>query len=123
MYHNIPMVVVGLVGIVGAFLTSYTRARAESLGIDAKVGMIQRPERVTLLSAPQAFFGFALHGYVLMAIVVLLALTSWITVVQRVALVYRSTLPAPAPAPPPKKYEATDATDAPTMLTGDRLAR
>jgi CDP-diacylglycerol--glycerol-3-phosphate 3-phosphatidyltransferase len=88
-----PMVVVAILGVIGAFLTSYTRARAESLGIDAKVGLMQRPERVTLLSAPQAFFGLALGGHVLMFIVTLLAVTSWITAVQRMAFVYRVTLP------------------------------
>ena len=41
-------------GLIGAFMTSYIRARAEALGLDAKVGMVQRPERVVLLSAPQA---------------------------------------------------------------------
>src|SRR5690349_18436961 len=81
------MVVVTLLGIVGTFLTSYTRARAESLGIDAKVGMMQRPERVTLLSAPQAFFGLALDGWVLMLIVALLSVTAWITAVQRILYV------------------------------------
>ncbi|HZF68699.1 MAG TPA: CDP-alcohol phosphatidyltransferase family protein [Gemmatirosa sp.] len=88
-----PMVVVTLLGIVGAFLTSYTRARAESLGIDAKVGLMQRPERVVLLAAPQALFGLALEGYVLMLIVTLLMVTSWITAVQRMVYVYRVTLP------------------------------
>ncbi len=88
-----PMVAVSVLGIIGAFLTSYTRARAESLGIDAKVGMMQRPERVVLLSAPQAFFGLTLDGYVLMLIVTLLTVTSWITAVQRMAFVYRVTLP------------------------------
>src|SRR3954453_9070176 len=42
-HHNIYMMVVCLVGILAAFLVSYTRARAESLGIDAKVGVMQRP--------------------------------------------------------------------------------
>jgi CDP-diacylglycerol--glycerol-3-phosphate 3-phosphatidyltransferase len=88
-----PMVVVSILGIIGAFLTSYTRARAESLGIDAKVGLMQRPERVTLLSAPQAFFGLALGGHVLMFIVTLLTVTSWVTAVQRMTFVYRVTLP------------------------------
>ncbi len=88
-----PMVVVSILGVIGAFLTSYTRARAESLGIDAKVGMMQRPERVTLLSAPQAFFGLALGGHVLMFIVTLLTVTAWITAVQRMLFVYRVTLP------------------------------
>ena len=88
-----PMVVVAILGVIGAFLTSYTRARAESLGIDAKVGLMQRPERVVLLSAPQAFFGLALGGTVLMGIVTLLTVTSWITAVQRMVYVYRVTLP------------------------------
>ena len=47
---------------IGAYLTSYIRARAEALGIDAKVGMVQRPERIVLLSVPQAFFGLAFNG-------------------------------------------------------------
>src|SRR5438067_8047057 len=64
-HHNVPMVVVCLAGIIGSFMTSYTRARAESLGLDAKVGMLQRPERVVLLCAPQALFGLTLNGWVL----------------------------------------------------------
>ena len=90
-HHSTTMVIVCIAGILGAFVTSYTRARAESLGIDAKVGFLQRPERVTLLAAPQGIFGLALNGWVLIAIVWLLAVTSWITAWQRVAYVYRVT--------------------------------
>ena len=86
-----PMVAVAILGIVGTFLTSYTRARAEALGIDAKVGIMQRPERITLLSAPQAFFGLALGGWVLIGIVSLLSLTAWVTAVQRIVFVYHVT--------------------------------
>lgn len=89
--HSLPMVVVCLVAIAGAYLTSYTRARAEALGLDAKVGLIQRPERIVLLAVPQALFGLAFDGLVLKSIVVLLAITSWITVAQRVAYVRRAT--------------------------------
>jgi CDP-diacylglycerol---glycerol-3-phosphate 3-phosphatidyltransferase len=94
-YHNIYMLVVCLLGIIGTFLVSYTRARAAALGIDAKVGVMQRPERVVLLSVPQAFFGLALHGWVLMAIVVLLTVTAWITAVQRISFVHRATSKKP----------------------------
>jgi CDP-diacylglycerol--glycerol-3-phosphate 3-phosphatidyltransferase len=90
-----PMVGVTLMGIIATFLTSYTRARAEALGIDAKVGIMQRPERVTLLSAPQAFFGLVFNGWVLMAIVLLLSVTAWITAVQRIAFVYHATKDLP----------------------------
>lgn len=90
-HHNIYMVVVCLAGIIGTFLVSYTRARAESLGIDAKVGVMQRPERIVLLSAPQALFGLFWNGWVLMGIIILLSVTAWITAVQRIAFVYRFT--------------------------------
>ena len=94
--YSVAMVVVCLAGIVGAFLTSYTRARAEALGLDAKVGMLQRPERVVLLSAPQAFFGLTLSGWILAIIIIVLTITAWITVVQRVMYVYDRTRTAPA---------------------------
>jgi CDP-diacylglycerol--glycerol-3-phosphate 3-phosphatidyltransferase len=90
-HHNLYMMVVCLCGIIGTFLVSYTRARAESLGIDAKVGVMQRPERIVLLSAPQALFGLFWNGWVLIGIIILLTVTAWITAVQRIAFVYRNT--------------------------------
>lgn len=107
-HHNVPMMAVCLVGLIGAYMTSYIRARAEALGLDAKVGMVQRPERVVLLSAPQAFFGLALHGLVLGAIVIFLAVTAWITVIQRMKFVYDQTNDraerAPLPLPTEKSF-------------------
>jgi CDP-diacylglycerol--glycerol-3-phosphate 3-phosphatidyltransferase len=95
-HRSVPMVVVCLAGIIGAFMTSYTRARAEALGLDAKVGMLQRPERVVLLSAPQAIFGLALNGWVLTTIVTILMVTAWVTVLQRMKYVYDHTrIPKP----------------------------
>jgi len=90
-HRSVPMVIVCLAGIIGSFLTSYTRARAEALGLDAKVGMLQRPERVVLLSVPQAFFGLTLNGWVLAVIINILTVTAWITVLQRIAYVYGRT--------------------------------
>jgi CDP-diacylglycerol--glycerol-3-phosphate 3-phosphatidyltransferase len=89
-HHSTWMVYLTLTAIIGTFLTSYTRARAEPLGIDAKVGMMQRPERVTLLAAPQGLLGFALDGWVLRGVVALLAVTAWITVWQRIRFVQRA---------------------------------
>jgi phosphatidylglycerophosphate synthase len=90
-HHNVLMVATCMVGLIGSFMTSYIRARAEALGMDAKVGMVQRPERFVLLSVPQAFFGLALDGWVLIAIIVFLTITAWITVFQRMHFVYRQT--------------------------------
>jgi len=33
----------------GSFMVSYSRARAESLGLEAKIGIMQRPERIVLI--------------------------------------------------------------------------
>jgi CDP-diacylglycerol---glycerol-3-phosphate 3-phosphatidyltransferase len=91
LHGSVPLLITALLGLIGAFLTSYTRARAEALGLDAKVGLLQRPERVVLLSAPQAFFGLVFDGWVLAIITIILTLTAWITVIQRVAFVYTAT--------------------------------
>jgi CDP-diacylglycerol---glycerol-3-phosphate 3-phosphatidyltransferase len=95
-HGSVPLMITALLGMIGAFMTSYTRARAESLGIDAKVGLLQRPERIVLLSAPQALFGLAFNGWMLAIITVVLTVTAWITVVQRVAFVYTATTRADA---------------------------
>ena len=90
-HQSTTMMLVCMSGCIGALMTSYARARAETLGIDAKVGMVQRPERVTLLSAPQAFFGLALDGWVLKAVVVIITIGAWITVIQRIVYVHNQT--------------------------------
>jgi len=96
----LPGAKIGVVGPNGAGKSTVLRIMA---GLDhasngdarldpgAKVGMLQRPERVVLLSAPQAFFGLALNGWVLASIIVVLTVTAWITVVQRVMYVYSQT--------------------------------
>jgi len=78
------MVVVALVALIATQLTSYTRARADLAGIDLKgVGWLERPERITLLAAPQAFFGLRFEGRVLAGVVALLAAAGVVTVWQR----------------------------------------
>ncbi len=99
-HANDVMVLVAVLALIATFLTSYTNARAEGLGFSARVGVLQRPERITLLSAPQAFFGLALHGWVLAGIVTLLAVTAWITFFQRMAYVHRITTTPPTTTTP-----------------------
>ena len=38
-----------ILAMVGSLMVSYTRARAEALGIECDVGLMQRPERVVAL--------------------------------------------------------------------------
>ena len=85
------MIIITLLALIGTFLISYTRARAETLGIDAKVGFLQRPERVVLISVPTAFGGLAFNGGILIAVVCILGISAWITAVQRILYVRRAT--------------------------------
>jgi CDP-diacylglycerol--glycerol-3-phosphate 3-phosphatidyltransferase len=79
--HNMDWaVVVAVAAVVGSFLVSYTRARAEALGLKGDVGLGSRAERVVLITAGLVF---APWGGLPWAIVALAA-TAWLTVVQRV---------------------------------------
>lgn len=94
--HPVPrqtaMVLIATAALLATQLTSYTRSRAELVGVDMKgVGWMERPERITLLAAPQAFFGRAFDGWVHDGVVTLLAVTAVITVVQRISHVARAT--------------------------------
>jgi CDP-diacylglycerol--glycerol-3-phosphate 3-phosphatidyltransferase len=101
LHRSMPMVAVGLFGMLATFVTSYARARAELLGVEMKgIGMMERAERITLLAAPQALFGLALDGLVLRLILSLLSATAIVTAFQRIAHVRRATQPAePTVAP------------------------
>jgi phosphatidylglycerophosphate synthase len=62
----------------GSFMVSYTRARAEGLGISCSVGFAERPERMAFLLL-LLIFGFGASGWFLLA----LTLLTWWTVYQR----------------------------------------
>src|SRR5215210_4883387 len=72
--------------VVGSYMVSYTRARAEALGVECKVGIATRPVRVVILSIGLVFAkGAGLFDIELLApaIYAMAALTA-VTVVQRV---------------------------------------
>ncbi len=84
-----PAIVTCMVAILASLLVSYARARAEGLGIDCKVGIAQRAERIVLLGGLSLLVGAGPHALVLEALTALLAVASIITVVQRFVYVYR----------------------------------
>jgi CDP-diacylglycerol--glycerol-3-phosphate 3-phosphatidyltransferase len=66
--------------LAGSFLVSYTRARAEALGLRGDVGIGSRAERVVVITT-----GLVLAPWVPLELpLALLAATAWITVLQRV---------------------------------------
>jgi phosphatidylinositol phosphate synthase len=84
--NNGSMVVIAVLALLGSLLVSYVRARAEGLGASCKVGLLTRAERVVLLAAG-LLFG------VLSEIVILIAVLTAITVVQRVHHVAKELSP------------------------------
>jgi CDP-diacylglycerol--glycerol-3-phosphate 3-phosphatidyltransferase len=68
-----------LAALAGSFMTSYARARAEGLGLACSVGILERPERIVLLAA-----GLLFGGRILDAVMILLAILSIYTFIQRV---------------------------------------
>ena len=76
-----------MLALVGSFMVSYSRARAEGLGLECKVGWFERPERMVLL----IIAGFAGLGPVMPAALILLVVFSFATAIQRMAHVWKLT--------------------------------
>lgn len=80
---------IGLIVLIGVFLTSYTRAKIEALGVDNLygVGILERTDRVPIL-----LIGAILHIWFPTAIwwtMIVLAIGTNITVIQRIIFAFR----------------------------------
>jgi CDP-diacylglycerol--glycerol-3-phosphate 3-phosphatidyltransferase len=75
-----------VVAVLGSLMVSYTRARAEALGVECKVGLATRPVRVVILSIGLVFAkGAGLGDFELLApAVYLIAALTIFTTIQRV---------------------------------------
>jgi CDP-diacylglycerol--glycerol-3-phosphate 3-phosphatidyltransferase len=87
--HGSRLGLVGALGaVVGTVMVSYTRARAESVGVDCRVGLMERGERLLVL-----ILGAFLDQ--LTAAVWLVAAGANLTALQRIAHTWRATRPVP----------------------------
>jgi CDP-diacylglycerol--glycerol-3-phosphate 3-phosphatidyltransferase len=75
--------VAAFAAVIGSFLVSYTRAKAEALGLKGDVGFGSRLERVVIVSVG---LGLAPWGWLQWPVYVLAAM-AWVTVVQRMLYV------------------------------------
>jgi CDP-diacylglycerol--glycerol-3-phosphate 3-phosphatidyltransferase len=84
-HHHEVALAFTFAAVVGSFLVSYTRARAEALGLKGDVGIGSRAERVAVIC-----IGLAVAPWgVLPWAIYLLTATAWITALQRVLSVRR----------------------------------
>ncbi len=94
--HNQVAVAAVVAAVLGSLMVSYTRARAEALGVACKVGLATRPVRVVILSIGLVFArGASIGNFQLLApAVYVLAVLSIFTMIQRILYV-RHQLNAP----------------------------
>jgi CDP-diacylglycerol--glycerol-3-phosphate 3-phosphatidyltransferase len=78
--------------LIGSLMVSYTRARAEGLGLDCKAGLYARPERVLTL-----IVGLLLYQWLIWFLALLAVITN-VTAVQRIIHVWQVTRVAPQPS-------------------------
>jgi CDP-diacylglycerol--glycerol-3-phosphate 3-phosphatidyltransferase len=76
-------VVLTLVTLVGTVMVSYTKARAQSIGVSCEIGLMERPERLILLIAGLTF-------NLLTAALVVLAILTNLTALQRILYTRRA---------------------------------
>ena len=82
------VMVIIILALSGSFMVSYTRARAEGLGVDCKVGWMQRPERITLLVLGSLLGGLPAVGhFVMIGTLSIIAVLSNYTAIQRILYV------------------------------------
>lgn len=96
--QNTAIAVAAMVCLVLGMVVSYARAKAESLGYTANVGIAERAERLVSVLVVTGLTGLGLPPVVLLVTLVLLALASFTTIVQRVSSVRRQALAQPLPA-------------------------
>src|SRR5690606_6182809 len=84
---------VALYDLVMGNMTSYAKARAESLGATANVGIAERADRLVAVLVAAGLSGLGLP-YVLPAVLWALAVASTVTVVQRMLAVREQTVAA-----------------------------
>jgi len=95
--HDQAAVAAVVAAVLFSLMVSYTRARAEALGVACKVGLATRPVRVVILSIGLVFArGASLGNFELLApAVYVLAGLSLITTIQRIAHVHSQLRSAP----------------------------
>jgi len=80
--------IVAWFALIGGYLVSYVKARAEASGFSCEGGFAERPERTIILLVSTGFAGLGL-GYILAVGVWVIAVTSFLTVGYRVLQVWK----------------------------------
>lgn len=80
----------GIVNMVAIGVVPYTRARAENFGVLAKIGIAERTDRLVIVLVGAGFTDFGFPQVLFPIGMVVVALASCVTVIQRMAFTYRA---------------------------------
>ncbi len=113
-YHDSWVLYLVLGALVGSLMVSYTRAKGDSVGIDCKGGVMQRPERIVYLGVGSIFsppFRQLVHPnaeqpieYLTIAALAVIAVMTLLTAIYRMVYIFRKL--AIAEGRKPKKIES-----------------
>ncbi len=92
---NIGMIYMIALAMAGSLMISYTRAKAETLGLECSVGLMQRAERIVLLGFGSLIFGLSGDGLVISVIIVIFAVLTNMTAIRRILWVYKEAAGVP----------------------------
>jgi CDP-diacylglycerol--glycerol-3-phosphate 3-phosphatidyltransferase len=123
--HSLPLAGATLISLIAGAVTSYVKARAESLGFDCNVGIAERGERLLILLVAAGLYGLGVPYLLPIALWLLAALTV-ITVGQRIWHVYRQyqssggagAVAAAAASGPVAAAPPTGGADGPAAMVG-----
>ena len=92
---DVGMIYLIMLAMAGSQMISYTRARAEAMGIDCRVGLMPRAERIVLIGSSALFFGESWDGLVLKGVILVLAVLTNLTAFQRIVWVWKNARGVP----------------------------
>lgn len=99
-YHDSWVLYFVIAALIGSTMVSYTRAKGDSIGVDCRVGLMQRPERIVYLGVGSIFsppFRQIINPhaaipveYLTIAALIIIALTTIFTSVYRMLYIMRA---------------------------------
>ncbi len=101
LFRDSWVLVLVLLALVGSNMVPYVRARGEGLGVDVKMGTMQRPERMVILGMAAVWsplgdvlLGRGMHHHLLVGALGVLAVTTQVTALQRLGHVVQALDPS-----------------------------
>src|SRR5262245_15028481 len=102
---DVCMIYLPMLAMAGSLMVSYTRGRADALGLDCRAGLLCSAERVVLIVASSLFFAGQWNGLATKVVIFRLAVLTNLTALQRIVWVWQHARRIPIDATPARAPE------------------